>query len=54
MGKPPCEVNPNDTELDFIDYRIGQIQGLELCKNLLKLYLRKNVIKKIEGLDNCV
>jgi len=32
--------------------RIGKIQGLENCKDLKKLGLRKNILKKIENLEN--
>ena len=33
-------------------FRIPKIEGLDECVNLRVLGLRKNLIKKLEGLDN--
>jgi hypothetical protein len=34
-----------------MDYRIGKLENLEIATELEVLELRKNLIKRIEGLD---
>ena len=59
-------VNADDTEINFIKYRIPKIEGIDICINLQvllvfcfnpfskKLSLRTNLVCKIEGLQNCI
>ena len=41
------------TQLNLYDNRISRIEGLLDLINLKKLYLEKNLIYKLEGLENC-
>lgn len=69
MGSEALPIDPEDEVVDFcMQYRIPKIEGLEECKNLKvsifmtcftnryvfqKLGLRKNLVTKIEGIENC-
>ena len=49
MGSEGLPIEADDEVVDFcMQYRIPKIEGLEECKGLKKLGLRKNLIKKIE------
>lgn len=52
LGSEQCPVDP---EADSIEYsmlfRIPKIENLEKCTKMTFLGLRKNLIKKLEGLD---
>jgi len=52
LGIGRCPINANDVELIYsMDYRIGKLENLEIATELEVLELRKNLIKRIEGLD---
>jgi Leucine-rich repeat (LRR) protein len=54
MGGEHCPIEPDSEVVDFcMQYRIPKIEGLEDCKNLKKLGLRKNLVKKIENIEHC-
>jgi len=40
-------------QLNLYDNRINQMEGFMSLVNLKKLYLEKNLIHKLDGLDNC-
>lgn len=40
-------------QLNLYDNRINMMEGFLDLVNLKKLYLEKNLIQKIDGLDNC-
>src|SRR4051794_3800317 len=50
LGDDGHPVNPDDEVIEYIGARICALEGLENCKNLKKLLLRRNVIKKIENI----
>ena len=52
LGDERHPVNPDDEEIEYIGERIRALENLEKCKNLKKLLLRRNVIKKIENISH--
>ena len=63
LGSEECPIDPTADEIEYsMIFRIGRIEKLEQCSNLRvnpilsniiqRLGLRKNLIKKIEGLEN--
>ena len=53
MGSEGLPISPEDEVVDFcMQYRIPKIEGLQECKNLKKLGLRKNLVRVIEGLES--
>ena len=63
MGSKECSIQQDEDviyslsflniqEIDLFDRRIGKIEGLENCKHLKKLGLRKNLIRKIENINH--
>ena len=54
MGQDNLLIEDDAEVVDFcMQYRIPKIEGLTNCTNLKKLGLRKNLVKKIEGIENC-
>lgn len=54
MGQDNLQIEDDAEIVDFcMQYRIPKIEGLTNCTNLKKLGLRKNLVKKIEGIENC-
>jgi len=54
MGSEELPIEPEDEIVDFcMQFRIPKIEGLTNNRNLKKLGLRKNLVTKIEGIENC-
>ena len=52
LGGEECPLNPEEEEIEYsMMFRIPKIENLEKCTKLKALFLRKNLITKIEGLD---
>ena len=52
LGDERHPVDPEAEEIEYIGERIRAIENLEKCKNLKRLLLRRNVIKKIENISH--
>ena len=52
MGSERLPIDPKDDYIEFFDKRIPKISGLEDCKDLKILNLRKNLITKIENIGH--
>ena len=52
LGGNECPIDPEEEEIEYsMEFRIPKLENLEKCTKLKALFLRKNLIKKIEGLD---